>query len=127
MDPISDMFIRIKNAGKSGHESVFIPYSKFKYEIAKTLERSALTGGVEKKGKRIRKSLEIKLLYDSEVPKVRNVKFFSRPSRHLYAGYQEMPRSQFGGTVIVSTSGGVMTSEEARKAKIGGELIAEVW
>lgn len=127
MDPISDMFIRIKNAGKAGHESVFIPYSKFRNEIAKSLERAGFVGEVEKRGKRIRKSLEIKLFYENEEPKIKNVKFLSKPSRHLYAGYKEIPKSKFGGAVLVSTSRGVMTSQEAKKAKMGGELIAEIW
>ncbi len=127
MDPISDMFIRIKNAYKAGHEAVQIPYSKFKHEIAKTLERAGLTGEIERKGKRVRKTLEIKLKYKEEEAAINDIKLISKPSRRLYASYKDLVKPRHGGIVVLSTPKGVMTSQEARKDKVGGELIAEVW
>lgn len=127
MDPISDLFIRIKNAAKARHETVQLPYSKFKHEIVRALERQHWIEGVEKKGKRIRKTLEMKLIYKEEQPIISDVKLISRPSRRLYASYKDLPRSRHGGLLLLSTSRGVMSSEEARKAKVGGELIAEIW
>lgn len=127
MDPISDMFIRIKNAQKAGQESVQIPYSKFKHEIAKVLEREGWIRQTERKGKRIRKFLEIQLIYKEGQPLVREVKLISKPSRRIYASRQNLPKPHHGGLVILTTSKGVMSSGEASKAKIGGQILAEVW
>lgn len=127
MDPISDMFIRIKNSGRAGHESVQIPYSKYKHEIAKVLERAGLVGKIERKGKRIRKTLEIQLISKSDKPAIGNVNLISKPSRRLYTPYKNLQKSRHGGILLVSTSKGIMTESEARKEKVGGQLIAEVW
>lgn len=127
MDPISDMFIRIKNAQKARHETVQLPYSKFKYEIARVLERERWIGAIEKKGKRVRKTLEITLLYTAEEPRISNIKMISRPSLRLYAPQKELHKSRHGGVILLSTSHGVMSSREAYKANLGGALIAEIW
>lgn len=125
--PISDMFIRIKNAQKAGHETVQIPHAKFKYEIARALERSGFVGKVEKRGKRIRKTMEVELLYQNETPIINGVKIISKPSRRLYIAYKAIKLSRHGGIILISTPRGVLTGQEARKAKVGGQLIAEVW
>ena len=127
MDPISDMFIRIKNAHKAHHEEVQFSYSKFKFEIAKLLERIGYVEAVERKGKRVKKTIEIVLRYDDQTPAIRDIKVISKQSRHLYASYRELKQSFRGGAVLVSTPKGLMTSSEARKAKVGGELVAEIW
>lgn len=127
MDPISDMFIRIKNAQKAGHPSVQVSYSKFKHEIAKALERGSKIGVVEKKGKRIGKLIEIKLLYNEKKPSISEVKLISKPSRRIYVSYKDIRPASYGGVSIISTSRGVMSGKEAKKVKLGGELIAEVW
>lgn len=127
MDPISDMFIRIKNAQKAGHETVQVPYSKFKHEILKVLERSGFIGKIERKGKRVKKSLEADLLYKDEKPVVEEIKLISKPSRRLYANNKSLRTPRHGGIVVISTPKGVLTSKEAKKEKVGGELIAEIW
>lgn len=127
MDPISDMFIRIKNAQKAGHSALQLPYSKFKHEIAKVLENSGFVGKIERKGKKVRKTLEIELNDEEKKLIVHDVRLLSKPSRRLYASHDKLPLSRHGGIVIVSTSKGVMSALEAKKAKIGGQLIAEVW
>lgn len=128
MSVITDMFIRIKNAQSAGRETVHIPYSKFKHEIARVLERSGFVGTVERRGKRVRKTLEIALHADEAASSiVHDVRFLSRPSRRAYISYRDIHPSRHGGIVILSTPRGVMTGDEARKAKVGGELIAEVW
>lgn len=127
MDPISDMFIRIKNAQKAGHESLQFPYSQFKYKILKVIERGGFIGKVEKKGKRVKKILEVKLLYKNGSPLVSGTKLISKPSRRIYSSYKDLRFPQHSGVVILSTPKGVMTSKEARKEKAGGELIAEIW
>ncbi|MBI2640772.1 MAG: 30S ribosomal protein S8 [Candidatus Sungbacteria bacterium] len=127
-DPISDMFIRIKNAYRAGHKAVLIPYSKFKHEIAKVLERGGFTGKIERKGKRVRKVLEIALRYSGNgEPALGGVRLISKPSRRLYSSHRDLSRAREGGTLIISTPQGVMSGKEARKAKVGGEMIAEIW
>lgn len=127
MDPISDMLIRIKNAQIAGHETVQIPYSKFKYEIAKVLERGGRVRQVERKGKRIRKFLELGLIYKNEEPLISEVRLISKPSRRIYASFSKLPKQKHGGILIFSTSKGVMSMEELKKEKVGGEVIAEIW
>ncbi|QQG45036.1 MAG: 30S ribosomal protein S8 [Candidatus Sungiibacteriota bacterium] len=127
MDPISDMFIRIKNASRAGHETVLLPYSKFKHELAKVLEKSGFVKAVERKGKRVRKSLEVVLKYENDEPAIHEIKLISKASRRVYAPYRKLGRQRHGGIIIVSTPKGVMMSSEAKKQKVGGEFIAEVW
>lgn len=128
MDPVSDMFIRIKNAQKAGKESVHVPYSKFNNEIIEVLHRVKLVDEVERRGKKARRTLEVSLRYDKEgKPAITDIKLLSRPSRRLYSSYREFKLSQHGGVVVVSTPQGVKSVEEARKAKVGGQLLAEIW
>lgn len=128
MDPISDMFIRIKNAQKAGHETVSVPYSKFKHELAKTLERSGYIKDVERRGKRVKRFLELGLKYKDEMPVISGLRLLSRPSRRVYAHAKELRRvGRHGGAVMVSTSQGVMMHKEAIKAGVGGQLIAEIY
>ena len=126
-DPISDMLIRIKNAQHAKQEMVRIPYSQMKHEIAQALERSGMVGASERKGKRIRKILDLKLLYPDGRPAITKVKLISKPSRRLYASYRELYRAPRGGIILLTTPKGIMSSEEARKQKVGGQLIAEIW
>ncbi len=127
-DPISDMLIRIKNAYTAGHEVTRVSYSKYKLEIAKALERGGLISVVERKGKRTRRVLEIGMLAKTgKSMRVRNVKLLSRPSRRLYTSYRDIAVSGRGGMILISTPKGVLSGVEARRAKVGGQLIAEVW
>lgn len=126
-DPIADMFIRIKNAHRAGRVSVHIPYSKFKHEIAHMLKRAGMVAAVERKGKRVKKTLEITLKDRRDPQAFHDVAVLSTPSRRLYAPHGKLHPASRGGIVILSTSRGVMSEKEARKAKVGGQLIAEVW
>ena len=128
MDVISDMFVRIQNAYRAGHESVLIPHSKLKSAIADILEKNKFVVKSEKKGKKVRKFLEIALKYHEEVPALSGFKRVSKPSRRLYIdtkGLSAKKRSR--GVSILSTSRGLMTNHEAKKAGVGGEVLAEVW
>lgn len=127
MDPISDMLIRIKNAQAAGHASVLIPYSQLKHEIAKVLERSGLVAGTERKGKRVRKTLEVTLRGGADAPALRGVLLLSTPGKRRYVSYRELSRAPHGGIYVLTTPKGVMSGAEARKEKVGGELIAEIW
>lgn len=124
-DPISDMFIRIKNAQRAKHESVLVPYSKFKYAIVEAMEREGLIVSAERKGKKVKKFIEIMLAKGERAPQ--NVKLISKSSRRIYASYKELGRPKHGGVLIISTPKGVMSLREAKKAKVGGEIIAEIW
>lgn len=128
MDPIADMLIRIKNAYRARHETVIVPYSKLKVEIARVLAERSYIGGVEKRGKKIRKYLELGLRYVDGQPAIREVRRVSKPSRRTYVARRALkPVRQGTGIVILSTSRGVMSDGEARKLKVGGEVICEVW
>jgi small subunit ribosomal protein S8 len=127
MDPVADMLIKIKNAQKALHPEVSISYSDLKYEIAKVLERMGLVGKVEKKGKKVKKVLDIVLKYEDKQPLITEVKKISKPGQRMYLGFQRIGRvGQGPGIVIVSTSKGIMTNKEAVKQRLGGEVICEV-
>ena len=127
MDPISDMLIRIKNAQAAGHETVIIPYSRMKQEIARVLKRGGFVGHADRKGKRVRKFLEILLLGGQERPAFRGVRLISTPGRRMYESYKDLRPAPRGGMLILTTPKGILSGSEARKEKVGGELIAEVW
>ena len=126
MDPVSDMLIRIKNAQRAGHTTVMIPHSRFKYEIAGALERSGFIEKVERRGKRVRRTLEVTLRGGSDAPAIQGVKLHSTPGRRRFSSYNELRPSPHGGIFILTTPKGVLTAKEARKEKVGGELIAEI-
>lgn len=128
MDIISDMFVRIQNAYRAGHETVLIPHSKLKAALAEILEKNKFIGKTEKKGKKIRKFLEIALKYHDETPAMSGFKRISKPSRRMYADVKELAKKKRSrGCMIISTSHGLMTNFEAKKAGVGGEVMAEVW
>lgn len=128
MDPIADMLIKIKNAYRAGHASVTIPHSKIKAEILAVLEKHKYVGGVEKRGKKVRKFLDAVLLYKNGDPAVHGVKRVSKSSRRVYAPHDKLSLVKQGyGIGIVSTSKGIMTGSEAKKAGLGGEVMAEIW
>jgi small subunit ribosomal protein S8 len=128
MDPIGDMLTAILNAQKVKKETLKIPFSKIKLEIAKILKREGYIEEFEEKG-RYKKSILIHLKYDEEgKPGISGAKKISKPGQRIYKGYLEIKRVKGGyGIAIISTSKGLMTDKEARKKKIGGEVICEVW
>lgn len=117
------MFIRIKNAKRAGKNTVLVSYSKFKYEIARTLLRASFAEGVERKGKRVKKMLEI-VFGDRGFS---NVRLISKPGRRVYTSAKMQRWRSRGGTLILSTPKGILTSAEAAGERVGGELLAEVW
>ncbi len=128
MDPISDMLTSIRNAMAVGHPTVNIPFSNLKYEIAKILEKEGFVKKAEKKGRRVKKNIEITLKYDGKVPAISDLKRISKSGQRIYLPYKKIKRVKEGlGIAIISTSKGLMTDKEARKQKLGGEVICEVW
>lgn len=123
-----DLLTRIKNAQKAEHESVQAPFSKFDFAVAKVLEDSGYISNAEKKtvGKRI--LIEVKLKYSKGVPALTDFRIMSKPSRRSYSGYTELrPVKQGYGISILSTPEGVMSNRDARKKKVGGEYLFEIW
>ena len=129
MDPIGNMLTQIKNAGAVGKASVCLPYSNHKMLVLEKMSQSGFVGKVEKKGK-IKPKIEVEVLYkeDSKDPLINDSSRVSKLSRRIYKGYRDIrPIKRGHGLLIVSTPKGVMTGEEARKEKVGGELICSIW
>jgi len=128
MYPIADMLNRIRNAQAVQKETVEVPFSNMNLEIAKILEKNDFVGKAEKKGKKTRKIIEIALKYDDKSPAVSGLKVISKPGQRIYVQSKNIKNVRGGyGISILSTSKGLMTNKEARKQKVGGELICEVW
>ncbi|MBI4033740.1 30S ribosomal protein S8 [Candidatus Saccharibacteria bacterium] len=127
-DPISDMLTRIRNAAGVNSREVNLPYSKIKEDVAKILVTSGYLKSANRAqaGGRLQLSLEIA---DEDRPSsITSIKRLSRPGRRLYVGSKEIPAVKRGrGIVIISTSKGIMTGDEAAKKRLGGELICEVY
>ncbi len=128
MDPIADMLTSIRNSQAVLKETVKIPFSKVKFEIAKILEKNGFIKKVEKKGRGIKRLLEIKLKYDDKEPVISSLKRISKPGQRIYIGAKEIRPVRSGyGISIISTSEGLMTNKEARRKNIGGEVICQIW
>ena len=127
-DPISDMLVRIRNAQKAGLPSVEIPGSRIKGEIARVMKEEGyiadftLTAAVPR-------ALRIELKYNDDAePAIRGLRRESKPGLRKFCGVQEIPQVLGGmGVAILSTSGGILSGKEARKRKLGGELICTIW
>jgi len=127
-DPITDMLNRIRNAQAVNHPTVDIPFSKIKFQIAQILAREGFVEKVEKKGRKTRKIIRITLKYIDGIPFISGLKRISKPGQRIYLSKGKIKKVKGGyGIAIISTSKGLMTDKEARKAKIGGEVICEVW
>ena len=127
-DPITDMLNQIRNAQAVQKPEVSVSLSKIKYEIAVILSAESLVGEVKKTVKGKNKVLKINLKYDEEVPAISGMRRVSKPGQRIYAGTSEIKRVRGGyGISIISTSKGLMTNKEARKQKLGGEVICEIW
>jgi small subunit ribosomal protein S8 len=128
-DPIADFLTRIRNAIRAAHETVEIPVSKQKVELARILKEQGYIDAYSVLPGKPGEVLEIRLKYDntrrSAISGLRRV---SRPGQRTYVDSKHIPKVLGGmGTTIVSTSSGVMTGHEARAAGVGGEVVAEVW
>lgn len=127
-DPITDMLNQIKNGEAVGKTEILVPASKIKNEIAMILSKENFVGEIKKAAKDKIKGLKISLKYDNEVPAMAGFKRISKPGQRIYQGFTEIKKVRGGyGISIVSTSKGLMTNSEARKQKLGGEIICQVW
>lgn len=128
-DPISDMLTRIRNAVAVGHERVTMPASKLKVGIAQILVDEGFIDRYEKKDDGAHAQLELVLRYgDRRRPAIEGIKRISTPGHRIYRGAAELPRVQGGiGVAVVSTSQGLLPDREARRRRLGGEILCEVW
>lgn len=130
-DPISDMLARIRNAAVAHHDVTRIPASKIKMAIGEILKREGYISDlrVEEGDGPQNKHLVVALKYDRERSSAfRGIKRISKPGRRVYARHDHIPRVLSGlGISIISTSHGLMTDHEARKNRVGGEILCEVW
>jgi small subunit ribosomal protein S8 len=131
-DPISDMLARIRNAALARHELTRLPASGVKQAIAELLKTEGYVADVreEEWGPKKHRTLTIVLKYGSDRGDCafHGIRRISRPGRRVYVRHDQIPRVLSGlGVSILSTSQGMMTDKQARKLKVGGELICEVW
>jgi small subunit ribosomal protein S8 len=128
-DPIADMLTRIRNAGRANHRRVDVPASRMKQSIAEVLLREKYINNFRsiEDGKQGMLRIYLKYTPDNR-PLISGLKRVSTPGRRVYVKRDDVPRVIGGlGTAIVSTSQGILTDKEARKAGLGGELVALVW
>ncbi|MGH7609811.1 MAG: 30S ribosomal protein S8 [Candidatus Dormibacteria bacterium] len=128
-DPIADMLTRVRNANLAGHDRVEMPTSRVKAEIARVLQTEGYIAafGVDQGPGHPRLWLEFKRR-TARGGALTGLRRVSRPGLRVYRGSQEIPRVFGGlGTSVVSTSQGIMTGREARRQRLGGEVLAEVW
>jgi len=127
-DPIADLLTRIRNAIMAGKNEVRVPASKMKLTVAKQLVKSGYLTSVETEKGTPRDTLVILIHEAGKNATINEIERVSKPGRRVYAGVTEIPRVKSGrGIMLVSTSQGVMTDAQARKARLGGELICKVY
>ena len=127
-DVIGDMLTRIRNANNSKHETVDVPASNMKKSIADILVNEGYIKGYQVIEDGKQGVIRITLKYVGKQKAITGIKRVSKPGLRVYANCEDMPRVMNGlGIAIVSTSKGVMTDKEARKANVGGEILAFVW
>ncbi len=128
-DPLADMFTRIRNGSQAKLESVDVPFSKMKQEIAKILKEEGFINNfkliTDEDG---HQTIRIFLKYDANRKGVIHIKRVSKPGRRVYVGVDKIPSVMSGlGISILSTTKGILTDKAARKENVGGELLCQVW
>ena len=127
-DPIADMLTRIRNANRQHHETVMVPASKLKVDIAEILKNEGFIKGYKVEGEGPIKNIVITLKYRGNERVITDLKRISKPGLRVYAKVNEIPKVLNGlGIVILSTSQGLMTDKEARAKQVGGEVLAYIW
>jgi small subunit ribosomal protein S8 len=128
-DPIADFLTRIRNGLRADHDAVEMPSSTFKAELARILTEQGYIESFDVEPGRVGRTLRVQLKYtEDRKPVIMGIERLSKPGRREYVAAGKVPKVQGGmGTTIVSTSRGVMTGHDARRAGVGGELVARVW
>ncbi len=127
-DPIADFLTRLRNASAARKTQFDVPYSKIKSEIARILELEGYIAGFELDNSGKHPVLKVRTKFVNKAPTFAGIRRISRPGLRRYVGSQDIPRVLGGmGIAILSTSRGIMSGHEARRQKVGGELLAYVW
>jgi small subunit ribosomal protein S8 len=122
------MLNRIKNSLLAGKKRLKVPFTKLDYEVAQALVKAGYLESAEKKGRSIKKIIDISVAGEGDGSKISDIRLVSKPSHRVYRGYKEIRLSKQGfGDYFVTTPKGVMTGSEARRSKVGGEVLFEVW
>lgn len=127
-DPVADFLTRLRNANLAMHDSMNVPYSKLKGNIADILKREGYIAEVKVEEARVGKNLAITLKYGEQGRSITGIKRVSKPGLRVYAKSTEIPKVLGGlGIAIISSSSGLLTDREATKKGVGGEVVAYVW
>ncbi|MCS6770416.1 MAG: 30S ribosomal protein S8 [Kiritimatiellae bacterium] len=127
-DPISDMLTRIRNAARAGLREVEVPHSRLKEEIARILASEGYLISFETLEDGAKKTLRLHLRYKRERPVIRGLRRISKPGIRRYVQAADVPRVVGGtGIAVLSTSRGILTDREARRARVGGEVLCYIW
>ncbi len=127
-DPISNIITNLKNGSAAGKELVVVPHSNFTAAVVEALTRKGYVKPGIKKGKKVQKTLEVGLIYVNGKARINDVKRLSKPSKRLYKGYSEIHRIMQGfGSTFISTPKGILSDDEARAQKVGGEILFQIW
>jgi small subunit ribosomal protein S8 len=127
-DPVADLITRIRNAIAVGKTEIRVPTSKLKFAVADKLQKIGYVEKVELEKAEPRDILHVVICGEGEVAAINEITKVSKPGRRIYAGTNEIPKVKSGrGTVLVSTSKGILTGQEAVKNKLGGEILIRVW
>ena len=128
-DPIADFIIQLKNAGMVSKREVSIPYSKLKHAIADKIVESGYVTSAVKRGKKAKKLLDVTLRYtENGSHQIQGVQRISKPGRRLYLRVDDIHPVKFGrGKRILSTPAGILTGEEAKEKRVGGEELFIIW
>ncbi|MCR4423405.1 MAG: 30S ribosomal protein S8 [candidate division WOR-3 bacterium] len=129
MDPISDFLTQIRNGIAARVKEISVPHSRVKFEIARVLLEEGFISNFRVEGEGTKKRIVISLKYlDDGGSVIRGLERVSKQSRRMYVGYRDLPRVMGGlGVAIISTPAGIITDREARRRKVGGEVICKVW
>ena len=127
-DPVADLLTRIRNAIAVGKTEIRVPTSKLKFAVADKLQKINYLEKVEIEEAQPRGILHIVINNEGENARINEISKVSTPGRRIYTGVNEIPKAKSGrGTVLISTSKGIMTGQEAVKNKLGGEILVRVW
>jgi len=123
-----NLLTQIKNAQAVKKESIKLAYSKMDEEVLTILEKNHYVGDFKRLGKGAKRILEINLKYPTSGVAIEGVNFVSKPSRRIYVGYKEIKPIRRGyGLLVLSTPKGILTGKEARKMKVGGQMLFKIW
>ena len=127
-DQIADLITRIRNAIMVHKNEVSVPASKLKIAILEGLKRTTFITDYKIVEATPRNSIKVIINQINEAPRINEINKVSKPGRRVYAGVEELPKIKSGrGIILISTSKGVMTGDEAKKARLGGEILVKVW